>query len=276
MSLTLTKTANPTSVRPGDTITFTLTITNTGTMPVQNITVTDITPNCTTYVPGSLDSNVPFTGIDLTTGITLASFIPPGVTFTITFKVIVFNDNCDCLRKINSNYITNQAHASYLILTITSSGTIKWVPESVNSNIVTIPVSCTDVQIKKESCKCTACLGEKIPYTIKVTNPGSSTANNIIVKDTIPSGVYISSSMPSIGTMSESNNVLTWTIPSLSSGASAVATVIVVATDSVCFDNRGYIINKSSVVSYNGISNINNISYSVITYIDCFGCKCKR
>ena len=80
--------------------------------------------------------------------------------------------------------------------------------------------------------------------------------------------------MVSIGSMSENNKILTWTIPNLDPGVSAVATFNIIANDSVCFDNHGYIMNKSSIVSYNGISNINNISDTVITYIDCFCCKC--
>ncbi|MEG0857017.1 MAG: DUF11 domain-containing protein [Terrisporobacter sp.] len=276
MLLTLTKSCNVTSAQPGDTIVFTIVITNTGTSSAQNIIITDIIPNCTNFVVGSLNVSVPFTGSNLSTGITLTNPIPSGGTCIITFNVLISNNVCECLKNLNLNAITNQATASYYFLSISSSGQIVVNHENANSNVITIPILCTSLQIKKESCKCMACLGEKIPYTIKVTNPGPATASNIIVSDSIPSGVYVTSFMAAVGNMSNNNNVITWTIPSLNPGASAIATIIAVATDSICFNNRGYFVNKSSIISYNGISNITSINDSVITYIDCFCCKCNK
>jgi uncharacterized repeat protein (TIGR01451 family) len=52
-TLTIAKTANPLTGKPGDTITYTITVTNTGTSDAANVTISDATPAFTTYVGGS-------------------------------------------------------------------------------------------------------------------------------------------------------------------------------------------------------------------------------
>lgn len=57
-ALTITKTADRCTVTPEEpTVTFTLTVTNTGTCPVENVVVTDVLPAGLTYVAGSTSVN---------------------------------------------------------------------------------------------------------------------------------------------------------------------------------------------------------------------------
>ena len=52
-TLTITKTANPVTAAPGDTVVYTITVTNASGSSAANVTVTDATPTYTTYTPAS-------------------------------------------------------------------------------------------------------------------------------------------------------------------------------------------------------------------------------
>jgi len=52
-TLSITKTADKANAKPGETITYTITVENPGTYTAANVTVTDTTPDFTTYVPSS-------------------------------------------------------------------------------------------------------------------------------------------------------------------------------------------------------------------------------
>jgi uncharacterized repeat protein (TIGR01451 family) len=52
-NLSISKTADKASAKPGDPITYTITVENKGAFTAANVTVTDATPAFTTYVPGS-------------------------------------------------------------------------------------------------------------------------------------------------------------------------------------------------------------------------------
>ena len=138
--------------------------------------------------------------------------------------------------------------------------------------------------IDKSSCTCEACIGEEISYTIKVTNTSTLVVNRISVVDTLPYGVYLSTYMPSIGTIQQGVGSITWTIQTLLPGQVATAIINIVASDKVCsYTPPGstgpqgpYIINTAKVTSYNGLTNIATIMDKTITHIKCFCCDCKK
>jgi uncharacterized repeat protein (TIGR01451 family) len=78
-SLTITKMDAPDPLPPGNSITYTITIANTGTTPLTNLTVTDATPTFTTFVSASAPI-----GFNVITP-------PVGGTGNIIFSIPVFN-----------------------------------------------------------------------------------------------------------------------------------------------------------------------------------------
>ncbi len=95
-------------------------------------------------------------------------------------------------------------------------------------------------------------------YTLTVSNAGPSTAANIVVRDTLPTGTsFVSASFG--GT--ESGGVVTWTaIPTLAVGANAVRTV------TVRMDATGTLTNKAVVSSSTSDPSLaNNIDTAVTT-----------
>lgn len=86
-AVTFAKTASVTTAKTGDTITYTLTVTNSGLAPVDNVVVTDAAPSYTTLVPGTTTLNTVTVG-DITGGVTVGTLAPAGVA-TIEFDVTV-------------------------------------------------------------------------------------------------------------------------------------------------------------------------------------------
>ncbi len=85
--MSLLKTADTSAVKSGDTITYTITITNSGTITNTNLFFTDPTPSETTFVDGSVEiddtSNPSFnpqTGFNL-------SDLEANQTIIVNFKV---------------------------------------------------------------------------------------------------------------------------------------------------------------------------------------------
>ena len=87
----LKKTSNPTP-NDGETITYTITLTNKGPDTVTGVELTDTLPDFVAYVPGS-DTATPgttfnTTGTPIGGGIWSVPSIDPGDVFTLEFKVV--------------------------------------------------------------------------------------------------------------------------------------------------------------------------------------------
>ena len=262
--LSVVKSLDKDNIVMGETLTYTVTVKNSCSGIIYNAVFYDTISSCLTFVQNSVSvDGVILPGGNPVSGISLGQ-IAPGQTRTIQFKVIAVS--CPC---------SAQNIAQVVGRVISSIGTI--IPITGYSNTVTTNIRCEiPLKINKETCKCTPCLKENIPYTIKVTNISSATVRNIVVTDTASTGVFVSSTTISAGSISESNNVVKWTIPSLAPGATETAMIIMIATDRVCFDNKGYIVNRARVVSYNDKDSLYDISDSAINHVECFCCNCKE
>ncbi|MGO4547813.1 hypothetical protein AB4Z29_23760 [Paenibacillus sp. 2TAB23] len=176
--LALLKTANTSNATVGDTITYSLTITNTGNIDAQ-ATVFDTIPTGAAFIPNSvLINGVPQPGIDPSTGIPVGT-VPAGgsISILITLEVTV-----DALP--SPQQLVNQASANFSY----SPPDGRLLTGTILSNVLSIPVSSPNVTAVKSASSIDAVVGDTITYTIVVTNNGIAPVNNVILVDPVPVG----------------------------------------------------------------------------------------
>ncbi|MEB9553589.1 hypothetical protein P4J60_19245, partial [Bacillus cereus] len=125
-TLTSVKTVSQAIADIGDTLTYTVTLTNTGNVSADNTVFTDPIPNGTTFVSNSVTINgVPLPDADPATGFSVGS-IAPGASVIVSFQVIIFSTPI-------INPIPNKAFISF---EYTVDPTLPPVRKNLFSNIV--------------------------------------------------------------------------------------------------------------------------------------------
>ncbi|MEG2506504.1 MAG: hypothetical protein RSA93_02445, partial [Longicatena sp.] len=181
------KSVTPTNAKPGDILTYTITLKNTGNVPANNVVVKDVVPLGTSFVAGSITSTIPFSATT-PASITLTAPIPPNTTATITFQVKVGN-SLPPMNPIPNNasvdyaYTVDPAHPNGA----SSSG----ISNTVTTNIVKASASTS-----KQADKTISYIGDIITYNIVVKNDGNTPLNNVLISDVLPNGTsYIPGSL---------------------------------------------------------------------------------
>jgi uncharacterized repeat protein (TIGR01451 family) len=102
-------------------------------------------------------------------------------------------------------------------------------------------------------------------YTLSVDNLGPSTAANVIVTDTLPAGVQFVSGVPSVGTFTAVNGVITWSLGSVAVAdpvRTLVITVAVLPTSPASLVNNAEV--TSDTADPNGANNRANATTTVV------------
>ncbi|MFC1976523.1 beta strand repeat-containing protein, partial [Chloroflexota bacterium] len=234
--MTITKSAQPPHgniINPGDLITYTITITNTGNANATNVTISDTIPVNTNFVSAN----------PLPTIINGATFwwdvgpvTAPAGTSTIRFTVQV-----------------TSPLASGVIITNTAQVTVSEVSTVTYSNIVTHEVvSSPEITITKRADPphgFSVVPGQTITYTLTVTNTGGYTATNVVVTDGLSIDVNYVTATPGVGTITSAGQVITWTIGDLATDTPVSAAIVVTVTTPLA-DNT--LISNTSYVTYTG------------------------
>ena len=180
----------PNIVDPGDTLTYTITISNSGAKDATDVVLTDIVPPLTTYVSGhfTVDGNSVSDGgyLPLIDGLALQSVdvgapgsISAGSSVSLSFIVLVDADAAE------GSLITNQGTLSSTetgnLLTDSDGDSTNGYQETVivvgaKQNLaITKTVALVDSS--------TAAPGSELAYTVTVTNRGSMAATDVSVSD---------------------------------------------------------------------------------------------
>jgi uncharacterized repeat protein (TIGR01451 family) len=176
-SLTIRKSsqdANGGQLVPGDTLTYTVAVANTGTLDATDALISDTLPANTAFVPGSIRLSPSDAGTPGTTPPTLASglTITAGQSISVTFAVTVNSPLPD------QTPIANTA-------SVTSSET----PGPVTGTVSDIVSSEPGLAIRKSSQDANGgqlVPGDVLTYTIAVTNSGTANATGALISDTLP------------------------------------------------------------------------------------------
>ncbi len=223
------KTASKEAIKPGETFNYTIAIENKGPDAAQEVKVRDELPSSLTFVeanPSVGTWNAPFWTIG-----TLASGATKTITLTVTAKSSaagnIVNTATVSTTTVESNYQNN-----------TSNKTVQVNPLRA------------DVEVVKTASKETITPGETFNYTITVENKGADAAQEVKVRDELPSSLTFVEANPSVGTW----NAPFWTIGTLESGVTKTLTLTVTAKSSAA----GNIVNTATVSTTTVESNYQN------------------
>ncbi len=186
------KEVNKTTVREGEEITYTLTVTNTGTANSANVTLSDLIPTGSTLVQNSLNGGTVSVGeINWDLGV-----IQPNQSITKTFKVTADNLPTGTLE----GDIINKAEITHK-------------DDSIESNTVTTKVIKPQLEIEKSVNRTDLLtVGEELTYNITVRNTGTASEMNTVIKDNVPEFTEL---IEVLNNGIESNGEITWNLGEL-------------------------------------------------------------
>lgn len=220
--LSVGKSVNPTgSVAPGDTLTYTIRITNSGTLSTTTAAISDTIPANTSYVPASLSIDPPGAGSVAGQPSGGLIYINPitveaDSAVTLTYRVTVTDP-----LPMGVDTITNT-----VLMTDTTISRTDTVTNPAGSVVVQKLVDVT-----------AAAPSQIVTYTILITNTGGVALNPVVVTDTLDAGlVYISGSANPPAT-TQNGQTLVWADVTsgagLASGASTQITLRAEVTTTV-------------------------------------------
>jgi len=201
--IVLSKTVDDTTPDEGQTITFTVTVTNNGPAQATNLVINDVLPAGLSFINAT-----PSAGNWTSPNWTIGTLNNGGTeTLTITATVDAGTGGTTI-----TNTISNAQDQIDINTTLDDNN------ESVTVN------NDADIVLLKTVDDGTPDEGQIITFTVTVTNNGPAQAKNLVINDVLPSGLSLVSATPITGTWTDPN----WTVGTLDNGVSA--SLIIVAT----------------------------------------------
>ncbi|MGI6483989.1 MAG: Ig-like domain-containing protein [Methanobacterium sp.] len=219
VDVTITNTANHSTLNVGDNGTFTIRVTNNG-PDLANIQITDLL----SQLPAGFSAGTPSTGsYNPTTGVWTITNLATG---TANAATLVFSG------------IIQAAQAGTTIINH-ATATMTEYPQTVTIPDASIYVKKADVSLSQTG----SYHKNTVTFIVTASNNGPDTATNIKISDVIPDGLTNVTITPSVG--SYTNGV--WTIPSLAHLANATLNITGTATPQTTVTNTA---NKTSQTEY--------------------------
>ncbi len=179
-ALSANKSADKTAVIRGDTVSYTLTARNSGSVDLHDVMFVENLPQYLNYTNGS--TRVVNNGVTLATppdawigtsgtGINVGTLVV-GATVTVTFRATIDNS------APNGQRIENTAQFK-------SNETPNWI-QCAWSVTVSVPANSPALTITKAADKSTVLRGDTVNYTIVVRNSGNTDLHNVLLTENIP------------------------------------------------------------------------------------------
>lgn len=172
------KTVNKSIVNVGETVEYSVTLTNQCTSPLTNLSFQDTIPDVLTFVTGSVViNNISFMTANPNVGFALPD-IPGGGSVTVTFEA-----RADSVPAVNPTL--NSANITYSYTPV--EGGIPGVFEVTSNEVAVTIQTLADISVIKTASPNPVTPGELLTFEISIHNAGPSSAESVTLNDTIPS-----------------------------------------------------------------------------------------
>jgi uncharacterized repeat protein (TIGR01451 family) len=237
--LGLTKTVSNATPNVGNTITFTVTLQNSGPNSATNVAVTDLLPAGLAFVSATPSQGTYSSGTGLWTVGTVTTATPQTLAIQATVASPAARTN-----------------------TATISASDMTDPNTANNTAsATETPQQADLAVTKTPSTATPGVGTNFTWTVTLSNAGPSAATNVAVQDTLPAGVTFVSAAASQGSYNSGTGV--WTIGTVSPGSpkTLAITVTAVAAPPTALTNTATVSNSDQFDP----SVVNNSASSTVT-----------
>ncbi|MGQ0463918.1 MAG: Ig-like domain-containing protein [Sporichthyaceae bacterium] len=234
------------TVEPGDVLEYSLAIKNTGQDDAAKVRLLDAIPTNTAYVPGSLkvnDKAVTDASTDADAGAFLTdtaqgkvrAFIGTGATGTTGGTVAVGAEQKVVFRvKIDADIVSDTEVVNVAGADFTGAQTGLGISSASNTVETEVTAPRANLRLTKVADQPTVQRGQAASYTLTVVNDGPKPATNVVVTDTLPTGLT-GTATSTQGTCTTSANVITCPVGTMASGATVTIKVNVPDTTNAPF-----------------------------------------
>lgn len=198
--LSLAKVVDVPEASEGDTLTYTLTLSNLGPDGATAIAVADTLPAGLTFASAAASQGAYTPG----TGIWTVGDVGAGAGATLALKATVDAG-------MGGTIVTNRARISVLT-------EIDPIPDN-DADAVDVVVTAVDLELTKAVDLMTPSEGDTLRYTLALRNLGPSNGTGIAVADTLPAGLTFVAATPSRGAYDPATGA--WTVGGLDAGENA-------------------------------------------------------
>jgi uncharacterized repeat protein (TIGR01451 family) len=180
LTFSMTKQASSSAIQQNQFVTYTLSYTNSGELPLEEVWVwDDIDASKASIISETIE---PPSDPDESSGSRVAWYLggvpssgQPGSTGTLTFTVRIDGDGNDL---VDGTPVVNTAHMGILA-----------PKEPAVTSTVATTLQAPTIEVAKTDGRDTVSVGEALIYTLRVTNSGSVTATGVVVTDHLPTAV---------------------------------------------------------------------------------------
>ncbi|MHC5112428.1 MAG: DUF11 domain-containing protein, partial [Planctomycetota bacterium] len=226
--LQVVKTVDNGTPDPGNTVVWTIVVTNNGPNQATNVEITDIPPVGITYVSDTTSQGSYDAGKQNSTWVWDVGTLGVAASATLTITTTVDAGT------------TGQTIVNVAMITEVDQAD----PDSSNNvSDDFIAVAGTDLAITKTVDDSTPDIGQNITYTLTATNNGPSDATSVVVNDLLPPEVSYQSDTPSQGSYDSATGI--WTIGNLANDASVTLDI----NAQVLNDDGNLVITNTAAIS---------------------------
>ncbi|WP_231189422.1 DUF11 domain-containing protein [Haladaptatus sp. DYF46] len=208
--LSLTKNVNESSPAMGDTVAFTITLTNSGPNATTNVQVTDKLPDGLTFVRADASQG----NYNAKSGIWSVGKLADGQEEALTIVTTVDT----------TNTVKNFVEVTSSDVSDPDSTPGNHVSGEDDQDCTTLNGQSADLGVTKTINASEVTVGDDVKFTVTVTNNGPDAAQNVTVVETLDSGLSFESATTSQGSYDTGLNV--YDVGTLESGETATLTIV--------------------------------------------------